>query len=135
MRWEEFLLLFRWLATFWRFFKNILRRTLYNTWKSHYRQLKVPTMVFNKKALVNISSISNSRNLRWNILSFVSRHCVKNVQIRSYFWSVFSPNAGKYGPEITPYLDTFRAVRVVANEWLKTSVWNCFSFSLISNYW
>ena len=24
--------------------------------------------------------------------------------------SVFSPNAGKYGPEITPYLDTFHAV-------------------------
>ena len=23
---------------------------------------------------------------------------------------VFSPNAGKYGPQITPYLDTFHAV-------------------------
>ena len=23
--------------------------------------------------------------------------------------SVFSPNAGKYGPEITPYLDSFHA--------------------------
>ena len=28
--------------------------------------------------------------------------------------SVFSPNAGKYGPEKTPYLDTFHAVGVVA---------------------
>ena len=28
---------------------------------------------------------------------------------RSYL-SVFSPNAGKYGTEITPYLDTFYAV-------------------------
>ena len=27
--------------------------------------------------------------------------------------SVFSPNAGKYEPEITPYLDTFHAVRVI----------------------
>ena len=27
----------------------------------------------------------------------------------SYF-PVFSPNTGKYGPEITPYLDTFQAV-------------------------
>ena len=52
--------------------------------------------------------------------------CVKNVQIRSFFWSVFSAfglnrrdtpylsvfnlNAGKYGPEKTPYLDTFHAV-------------------------
>ena len=26
------------------------------------------------------------------------------------FLSVFSPNAGKYGPEKTPYLDTFQAV-------------------------
>ena len=25
---------------------------------------------------------------------------------------VFSPNAGKYGPENTPYLDTFHAVRL-----------------------
>ena len=52
-------------------------------------------------------------------------HCVKSVQIRSYFWSVFScfrteygdllrksPNTGKYGPEITPYLDTCHAVLV-----------------------
>ena len=26
--------------------------------------------------------------------------------------SVFSPNTGKYGPEKTPYLDTFHAVSV-----------------------
>ena len=44
-------------------------------------------------------------------------HCMKSVQIRIYFWSVFSciqtfssPNAGKYKPEITPYLNTFHAV-------------------------
>ena len=51
-------------------------------------------------------------------LYICSYHCVKSVQIRSYFWSVFSyipisvfnPNTGKYGPEITPYLDTFHAV-------------------------
>ena len=28
-----------------------------------------------------------------------------------YYLSVFSPNAGKYGPEKTPYLDTFHAVQ------------------------
>ena len=27
------------------------------------------------------------------------------------YFPVFSPNAGRYGPEITPYLDTFQAVR------------------------
>ena len=61
-----------------------------------------------------------------------NEHCVKSVQIRSfsstYFRvfglnteiyrvnlriqsiSVFSPHKGKYGPEKTPYLDTFHAV-------------------------
>ena len=40
-----------------------------------------------------------------------SLHCVKSVQIRSYFWSVFpSSNARKYGPEITRYLETFHEV-------------------------
>ena len=41
-------------------------------------------------------------------------HCVKSVQVRSFFWPVFSPNAGKCGPEKTPYLDSFHAVA----EWL-----------------
>ena len=40
---------------------------------------------------------------------------VKNVQIQNFFWSVFSPNAGKYGPEKTPYLDTFHGVILVSN--------------------
>ena len=29
-----------------------------------------------------------------------------------FFLSVFSPSAGKYGPEKTPYLDTFHAVKL-----------------------
>ena len=58
-----------------------------------------------------------------------SLHCVESVQIRSYFWSVFScirtgnfscifsvnlriqSNRGKNGPEI-PNLDTFHAVSI-----------------------
>ena len=31
------------------------------------------------------------------------------------YLSVFSPNAGKYGPEKTPYLDTFHVVLLVAS--------------------
>ena len=56
------------------------------------------------------------------------RYGVKSVQIRSYFWSEtflysdwirrFSPNTGKYGPEITPYLDTFDAVDVISSLFL-----------------
>ena len=37
---------------------------------------------------------------------------VKSVQIRVYsgqYIPVFGLNTGKYGPEITPYLDTFHA--------------------------
>ena len=45
-----------------------------------------------------------------NPLLLLNSHCVKSVQIRSNFSSVFSPNSGKYGPEITPYMDTFHAV-------------------------
>ena len=36
-------------------------------------------------------------------------HWVKSAQIRTSI--VFIPNAGKYGPEITPYLDTFHVVK------------------------
>ena len=54
-------------------------------------------------------------------ISLLVDRCVKSVQIR-YFWSVFSCirneyglNARKYGPETTPYLDTFQAVGVFDN--------------------
>ena len=52
--------------------------------------------------------------LKFSITESFHRHCVKNVQMRGFFYSyfpVFSPNTGKYGPEKTPYLDTFHAVR------------------------
>ena len=42
------------------------------------------------------------------------KHCVKNVQIRNFFWSVFSCIWTEYRnvrPEKTPYLDTFHAVK------------------------
>ena len=48
--------------------------------------------------------------------SGLSSHCVKSVLMWSFFWSVFfrirtvSSNAGKYGPEETPYLKPFHPV-------------------------
>ena len=40
--------------------------------------------------------------------SFItSRYCLKNVQIRSFFWSKY----GTYGLEKTPYLELFGMVR------------------------
>ena len=72
---KEFLLFFRWLESIW-LFSLFLRRTLCNTWNRHYWQLNVPIMVLNKKALVSISSVSNSKEPPWNLLSFVSRSFV-----------------------------------------------------------
>ena len=34
---------------------------------------------------------------------------MKSFQIRSFFWSVFSPIRTEYGAEKNPYLDTFHA--------------------------
>ena len=39
------------------------------------------------------------------------------------YFPVFSPKTGKYGPEITPYLDTFHGViaSFIQIEWWSTS--------------
>ena len=37
-------------------------------------------------------------------------HCMKNIQIWSFFWSIFSLNTGKYGPKKPLYLDIFHTV-------------------------
>ena len=40
-------------------------------------------------------------------------HCVKSVQIRSFsgpYFRVFGLDTAKYGPEKTPYLDTFHVL-------------------------
>ena len=42
-------------------------------------------------------------------------HCVKSVQIRSFFWSVFSRTRTEYGSEKTLYLDTFHADFICAS--------------------
>ena len=38
----------------------------------------------------------------------------ENVPYSVRIFSVFSPNTGKYGPQKTPYLDTFHAVNVAS---------------------
>ena len=42
-----------------------------------------------------------------DLFNFIAPHRVKNVQIQSCFWSLFSPNTGKYGSETIPRLGTF----------------------------
>ena len=44
-------------------------------------------------------------------------HCVKSIQIRSFFWL----NAGKYESEKTPYLDTYHAV-LLLDTWPKLNL-------------
>ena len=56
-----------------------------------------------------------------------SKQSVKSVQIRSFFWSVFSRIRTEYEPEKTPYLDTFHAVKFTSDV---TIIWTSFtSFS------
>ena len=53
------------------------------------------------KKLQKLEYLQNER-----LSSFWRTHCVKSSQIRSFS----CPNTGKYGPEKTPYLDTFHTV-------------------------
>ena len=60
-------------------------------------------------------------SLIFMIFSFyvISLHCVKSIQIRVFsgpYFSVLSPNTGKYKPEKTPYWDTFHAVYLTPNK-------------------
>ena len=68
---------------------SFLKKRLYKTCKSHYRQLQVIIMIFNERALVNISSISNSKNPPWDLSSFVSRTVV-NESPRNSVQNCFS---------------------------------------------
>ena len=46
-------------------------------------------------------------------LKSTARKVSKYGVISGPYFPVFSLNAGKYGPEITPYLDTFHAVKII----------------------
>ena len=77
-----------------------LKRTLYNTWKSHCRQLHILTMIFNNKPRVNTSNSNTSptRRTHHETLSFVSRiivnECLKN-SVRNCFSFVLILNFRK----------------------------------------
>ena len=102
-----------------------IRRKL-RIWPHLLKKLKWKTLFFvqcNSKSPTKITptiTVTKHSNIKYI-------QCVKSIQIRVFFlvsifphsqWirrdipylSVFNPNAGKYGPEKTPYLDTFRTV-------------------------
>ena len=69
-------------------------------------------------------------------------HCVKSVQILVWLFLVriflylgwkYSPNTGKYGPEITPYLDTFHTVFVFLTSIIHWCPFGVFNLELISH--
>ena len=79
-------------------------------------ELKKSKMVNQYIVHVSIYEVPCSENYQKTVSNFLGAfsHCVKSVRIRSFsgpYFPVFTPNAGKYGPEKTPYLDTFHAVR------------------------
>ena len=57
----------------------------------------------------------------------IFQHCVKSVQIRSFFWvRIFQnldPNVGKYGRGKNPYLEIFHAVQKL---WISFSAFQSF---------
>ena len=69
--------------------------------------------IFTKKYITTHNNVTPNQNNATKTFQgfnglklFLPDHCVKSVQIRSFFWSAYR----KYGPEKTPCLDTFHAV-------------------------
>ena len=58
--------------------------------------------------------------MEWfNELKTLREKCVSKYGVFSgSYFSIFSPNTGKYGPEKTPYLNTFHAVKKMFNRLL-----------------
>ena len=84
--------------------------------------IKVSTLFSKLKLLGSFTTNIISTCDNFLFLSCIDQHCVN--------LSVFSSNAGKYGPEKTPYLDTFHTVQVWQSLYLVT-VWplcNIFNF-------
>ena len=91
-----------------------------------FHVLSAPKCESNADDLFTVKNQLNSSREKiekWSIIIICVHniHCVKSVQIRSYFCSVFSPNTGKFGPEITLHLDNFHAV-IAVTKYLRTSI-------------
>ena len=82
---------------------------------------------------------------------WTTSHCVKVSKygvISGLYFHVVSPNTGKYGPEINPYLDTFHAVNTmkivrtifrslfedstISTKFLKSHICNTFCIEIIT---
>ena len=71
---------------------------------------KAFTFIKSKLTLTDCDLTSLSYRVAIHLcLTTTSRKVTKYGVISDPYFPVFSPNAGKYGKEITPYLDTFHA--------------------------
>ena len=76
-------------------------KTFDYSWKHTPTKLLISLWWYFKSMIMNLDSVN---------------HYLKSVPIRSFFWSVFSPNTGKFGPEKAPYLDNFHVVNLLLSE-------------------
>ena len=67
----------------------------------------------------------NNKNTRTMLITSTLTFTCSNSTIVTPYLSVFSPNAGKYGPEKTRYLDTFHAVIIPPTLLRKTLQHRC----------
>ena len=90
----------------------------------------------------NLTDDIPAEKLKRCVDSYIS-HCVKSVQIRSFFWSLFScirtkygkispsgPNTEKYGPEISQELQYTECItkydwKLKKRSWQTQEVWYC----------
>ena len=72
----------------------------------HERSLRI---VYSDHSSTFEELLERDKSFSNHLKNIQSLYCVKSVQIRSFS----SPNAGKYGLEKTPYLDTFHAVLAI----------------------
>ena len=93
---------------------HVIRVVLQPTYDSLYKSNAVPySFQLNFVYVYNIDWLSNELLWRINKLK-VGLWCIIWLSwlfgLNTPYISVFSPNTRKYGPEITPYLETFHAV-------------------------
>ena len=77
--------------------------------------------------------VSSYATIIITIYFFQDFHCVKSVPkvvISGLDFPVFGLNMGKYGPEVTPYLDTFHAVFLSRF----TNKWTTYTFETHKNF-
>ena len=102
--------------------KNLrVKREMYYLLKIYHQQIKfrISTNSFWKiayfltKTHVNLF-ICSKKFTAWKVSKYGvvsgTYFLVFLLNTERYYLSVFSPNTGKYGPEISPYLETFHAV-------------------------